>query len=424
VSGAGGVAAGVFDRVRAGGLLAGRVVVLFSGGRDSTCLLDLAVRLAGPVTALHVNYGLRPGAGADEAHCRAVCERLGVPLAVRRAGAPRGNVQAWARELRYAEAEQLPGTIAAGHTATDQVETVLYRLAASPGRRALLGMPARSGRLVRPLLEVTREETAAYCQARGLPWREDPSNAESVRGRLRAELIPLLRQVHPAAEANILRTVEQLREEADALAAALPDDATLAGLAALPPAPARLAIQRMADAAAGADARAPSLARHVAAILALSRHGTAALDLPGGLRAVAEYGRLRIERAGPPSPPAPTQLDVPGRAAFGAGVLTAELGGPIGDGTLAADALAAPLEVRAWRPGDRMRPLGLGGTRSLQDLFTDRKVPRAERHALPVVLSDGEIAWVPGVATGERFRVTAATTEHVRLAWRLHSRAR
>jgi tRNA(Ile)-lysidine synthase len=90
----------------------------------------------------------------------------------------------------------------------------------------------------------------------------------------------------------------------------------------------------------------------------------------------------------------------------------------VGDGTLAAEELAPALEVRPWRAGDRMRPLGLGGTRTLQDLFTDRKVPRARRGALPVVVSDGEIAWVPGVATGERFRVTNATGERVRLAWR------
>ena len=75
--------------------------------------------------------------------------------------------------------------------------------------------------------------------------------------------------------------------------------------------------------------------------------------------------------------------------------------------------LAPTLEVRAWRPGDRMRPAGLGGTKSLQDLFTDRKVPRARRHTLPVVVSDGEIAWVPGVATGERFRATERVRRRV-----------
>jgi tRNA(Ile)-lysidine synthase len=91
---------------------------------------------------------------------------------------------------------------------------------------------------------------------------------------------------------------------------------------------------------------------------------------------------------------------------------------PLGDGTLDAAALAAgALEVRAWRPGDRMRPLGLGGSRTLQDLFADRKVPRRRRGGWPVVTCGGEIAWVPGVATSERFRVTAGTRERVRLAW-------
>ena len=90
----------------------------------------------------------------------------------------------------------------------------------------------------------------------------------------------------------------------------------------------------------------------------------------------------------------------------------------IADGTLDAAALASDLEVRAWRAGDRMRPLGLDGTKSLQDLFTDRKVPRAERHRLPVVLADGEIAWVPGVATGERFRAREGEGLRARLLWR------
>ena len=113
-------------------------------------------------------------------------------------------------------------------------------------------------------------------------------------------------------------------------------------------------------------------------------------------------------------------LPIPGRVVFGGGVLESARGPfAIADGTLAADVLAPALEVRAWRPGDRMRPLGLGGTKSLQDLFTDRKIPREARHRLPVVVSNGEIAWVPGVATGERFRVAPETSARVRLTWRL-----
>src|SRR5205823_13795653 len=117
-------------------------------------------------------------------HCRALAGPLGVGLEVERRGRPEGagNLQAWARDIRYGGAARLAlrrgARVAAGHTATDQAETVLYRLAASPGRRALLGMPARDGRLVRPLLDFTREDTAAYCRARGLGWREAPSNQD------------------------------------------------------------------------------------------------------------------------------------------------------------------------------------------------------------------------------------------------------
>ena len=213
---------------------------------------------------------------------------------------PSGNLQAWAREVRYAEARRLPGLIATGHTATDQVETVLYRLAASPGRRALLGMRAQEGRVIRPLLEVTREETAAYCRERGLAWREDPTNEslDFARNRVRHQLLPALRALHPAAEANILRTLEILRDEAEVLDDLVTPEPDLDALGALPPALARLTITEMAGAPIGG---------RLADILALSRHGTQTLDLGGGLRAVAEYGRLRFDD-GPSEPPRPAVL--------------------------------------------------------------------------------------------------------------------
>jgi tRNA(Ile)-lysidine synthase len=396
------------QRVRAGGLLHGPVVVLLSGGRDSVCLLDVAVRLAGPVTALHVNYGLRESADGDEAHCAALCEQLGAALVVHRAGPAEGNVQAWARDVRYAEAAKLDGLIAAGHTATDQVETVLYRLAASPGRHALLGMPEREGRLIRPLLTSTRDETAEHCRERGLAWREDPTNDDPAfaRNRVRNELLPALRSLHPAAEANVLRTLALLRDEAavlDELVADAPRE--LDGLAELPPALARLAIVRLAGGAA--------IGHRVPDILALSRDGTQTLDLGAGLRAVAEYGRLRFDH-GPAPPPEPVVLPVPGSVGYGAGRLTCEA---TPDGGLDADTLGAALDVRPWRAGDRMRPAGLGGSRSLQDLFTDRKVPREARAGVPVVVAHGEIAWVAGVATAERFVATAETKRRVSLRW-------
>ncbi len=300
----------VYERVSSDGLLAPgrRVVVLFSGGRDSSCLLDLAARIAGApaVSAVHLNYGLRDAADADQRHCAEVCDRLRVVLAVRRPARPRsGNLQAWARAERYGAAKRIAAErgaeIAAGHTATDQVETILYRLASSPSRRALLGMRPREGALLRPLLAITREQTAGYCRERGLPWREDETNALSAfaRSRIRASLVPALREVHPAAEQNVLALAALLRDEADVLDAAL--DAVLQGrselpletLRKLPAAMRRLVVQRLADGAAGGPA--PGAARRADEVCALADHGTAALDLPHGVRALAERGILRFE---------------------------------------------------------------------------------------------------------------------------------
>ncbi len=425
-------------RVRDGGLLpAGRpVVVLLSGGRDSTCLLDVAVHLAGPaaVTALHVNHGLRAEAGDDERWCVALCERFDVELHVHRARVPEraGNLQAWARDVRYGAAARVALTrgarVASGHTASDQAETVLHRLAASPGRRALLGMPARDGLLVRPLLELTREETGAYCRARGLPWRDDSSNAPGssyTRARVRHDLLAALREVHPAAEANLVRTAGELRDEAEVLDALVGEivgggaKIELARLAALPPALRRLVARRLAEDADGAPA--PQAGARVDELARLGAGGgSASLDLGGGLRAVVEYGMLRFSREdAPPAPGVPVALGVPGVVRFGPWQVRCEPAAPEpGPGVLDVSGLEGGLSVRGWREGDRMAPLGLGGTRTLSDLFTDRRVPRERRRSLPVVEAAGEIAWVPGVATAERFRVTAATRHAVRLTAR------
>ncbi|HEV2775129.1 MAG TPA: tRNA lysidine(34) synthetase TilS [Solirubrobacteraceae bacterium] len=308
----------LLERVRATGLLPERapVVVLLSGGRDSVCLLDVAVRLTGAeaVSALHVNYGLREAAGGDEELCRALCARLGVELALKAARRPddSGNLQAWARDVRLGAGATLAlergAHLATGHTASDQAETVLYRLAASPGRRALLGMAERDGLLLRPLLRVTREETAAHCAARGLAWREDLSNDDPAyaRSRARAGLVPALRELHPGAERNVVRTAELLRDEAAVLdevvetALAGRDHIAVSHLAALPPALARLVVRRLAEDAVGRlCARAPA---RLADIVVL---GDGALDLGDGARAVVSAGLLRVEPT-PPGPSAPT----------------------------------------------------------------------------------------------------------------------
>jgi tRNA(Ile)-lysidine synthase len=388
------------------------LLVMLSGGADSVCLLDVALRLGADAAALHVNYGLRPEADADEAHCRALCERLGVPLRVERVTLPSsGNLQADARTARYRIAEDVAlADFAAAHTADDQAETVVYRLAASPGRRALLGMRPRRGRLVRPLLAATRADTRAHCRAARLDWREDSSNRDPrfARARIRHEVLPVLEQLAPGAGANIVATSELLRAEADVLdelvdgaLARLGAEPEVGALRALSPALARLAIAELAQ-RAGAP---PPSAAAVDRILALGEAGgSASLDVGHGVRAIVEYGRLRFARAREGAVPAPATLAIPGTASFGGYEVTASTSRPAGDVALDAAAVGDAVLLRPWQPGDRMRPAGLGGTRKLQDLFTDRKVPREARPQVPIVVVDGEIAWVPGVAVGESFR--------------------
>jgi tRNA(Ile)-lysidine synthase len=303
------VAEAVLEHVAGTGLLAPArpVVVMLSGGRDSTCLLDVAVAIVGRahVRAVHLNYGLRPGADGDERHCQALCDALGVPLHVSRAAdlrPRRGNLQAWARDLRYEVAAALAAAhaadVAAGHTATDQVETILYRLASAPSRRALLGMRARDGSLIRPLLAVSREQTGAYCAERGLGFRDDESNASGAyaRGRVRHRLVPILREIHPAAEANVLLLAERLRDEAEVLDSLVARELggrqqiELSRLRALPDAIARLVVTQLADSVHGRPVPGPS--SRLGDILKMRDAVTTHIDLPGGVRATAVNGLL------------------------------------------------------------------------------------------------------------------------------------
>jgi tRNA(Ile)-lysidine synthase len=229
------------EHIRRHGLIepGGEVCCLVSGGADSTCLWHALAALGYRVTAMHVNHRLRgEESEADAAFCR---DALGATV-VELDGS--GLSEAALREQRYSvPSDRLRAT---GHTASDQVETILYRLAA---RGNASGMePRRADGVVRPLLTLWRTETFDYCDAEGLPFRTDSSNADTKRGLVRDEILPLLRRLHPAADANILRALD-LRET-------------------LPPA--------------------------LAELLA-SPAGSKRVDLGGGVQAVREYERLWLE---------------------------------------------------------------------------------------------------------------------------------
>jgi tRNA(Ile)-lysidine synthase len=182
----------------------GEVVCLVSGGPDSTCLWHALGALGYRVSALHVNHKLRGEESEEDARfCREV---LGADVVDAPPSA--GGSEAELRELRYSASNRLlQGRLrATGHTASDQVETVLYRLATS-GTTTGIRVRREDG-IVRPLLTVWRAETEGYCEAEGLGFRVDRSNEDTVRGLIRREVIPALRQIHPAAQENVLRALE------------------------------------------------------------------------------------------------------------------------------------------------------------------------------------------------------------------------
>lgn len=413
-------------------------VVLLSGGPDSVSLLAGLVAYSPdpPPVAQHINYGLRPESDDDQAVCVEVCRRLGIELVVEPAGEPDGNLQAWARDLRYAAAERLRAErgadwIAVGHTKSDVAETVVYRLASSRGRRALAAMAPRRGKVVRPILELNRQETRACAKASGLPFADDASNRDPAfsRVRIRSEVMPVLRDINPAAETNILRTRSELLEEGELLdnlagellEAARLDTDRLDGrvLAAAHPALRRLALRQFAEDRLGHPVHVSGDVAAGAVRLAADPEG-GQVDLGGGAFLLAAAGAVSVSRGiGTGLVPAESMLRLPGKTEWGGWALKAEeLAAPFVPAAPEAAAIdlnrsGRHLTVREWRPGDRIRPLGMDGSKTLQDLFTDSRVPRTQRHRIPVLLSGDEVVWVAGLTIGHRYRLTAQTTAAV-----------
>jgi len=239
------LAARVEQHVRRHDLIApgGAVTCLVSGGADSTCLRHVLGELGYRVSAVHVAHGLRGDESEEDArHCR---EHLGAEVVV----APPAETEAALRELRY-ELTAGRGLRATGHTGSDQVETVLYRLVSSGSTKGI--KVRREDGVVRPLLALWREQTEAYCRELGLAFRADSSNAATKRGLIRKEVLPLLRRLHPGADRNLLALAEQRPRLPRGLEQALVD-------------------------------------------LLGSTAGTKAADLGQGIRAVREYDELRLE---------------------------------------------------------------------------------------------------------------------------------
>jgi tRNA(Ile)-lysidine synthase len=459
----------VLRYVRAHNLLhsGGTIVAGLSGGADSTALLLLLAALAPKLRiglrAAHFDHQLR-GKKASQREREVVARlaaELDVPLVV---GA--GDVRAYARgkrlgieeaarEMRYAFLAQTARecgarTVVVGHTADDQVETVLMHILRGSGLTGLAGMLPRSPlpvscqhdlTLVRPLLEVRREQTEAYCRAMGRQPLEDVTN-RSLRFRrnvVRYELLPLLRVHLPSIDASLLRLARVAASERQALeeaaARALQEAQTSEGggirlsIPSLRRAPPRLVPQVMLLAASRLLGDARDIGdRHLLAMTdAAGKPAGTELDLPRGLHLRVDYGDVVLTVGGADLAYEALPLDgieiaVPGKTSvagrrFEASVRDRdESPAPANawEALMDAGVIEGRLVARRRRPGDRFRPLGMTGDKKLQDVFVDARVPRRERDSIPVVCDEAGIVWVAGYRIAERVKVTKSTR---RILW-------
>lgn len=427
-----------------------RILAGVSGGPDSTALLAALVR-AGTrrgltVVAGHVDHGLRGDESrADRRAVEALAGRLGVPChAVRVTIEGGANLESRARQARQRALLEIADAVGASrialaHTEDDQVETVLLRLLRGAGRRGLGAMRPVRGRFWRPLLAVTRADVRRFLADEGLVAAVDRTNADlrHARNRLRRLVVPLLeREFNPRLGAAVGALAARLRDEDDFLrnAAAVrasrhrQGDALAAAVAGEPPALARRIVGAWLGRRTGRTAPAAMIER-VLALAEGTRGGNVAVPGPG--RVVRE-GDLLVHRPG----------RAPGEVAFSAAVEPgATVEGPDGAWRLGVSAvrprepddlaglssrvarfdaagLTLPLVVRSPAPGDRIRIPGVG-TRKLQDVLVDAKVPRERRSAVAVLVDGrGTVLWVGGVARSALARIDAGTTRVIEVTLR------
>ena len=429
------------------------VLAAVSGGPDSLCLLHLLwtqteARKLGRVEAAHLDHGLRGDESAAEAAWVAEwCRERGIACYVgavdvaalaRKTGRSKQHA---AREARYAflsETAEKAGAdkIATGHTQDDQAETVLANILRGTGTDGLRGIPEQRGMIVRPLLDVSRREVEAYCAAHGLTPRQDPSNLSSehyTRNRIRLELLPQLRREYNSRiDEALLRLAAVAGRDSDYLASqarsALADavrserkgrlELDRAALAALHPALLRYvlrhAIETVRHTSEGISHDYLELVSQ-AIVTHSPRNFALMCSSPTCTTEVAQQTvtlRAAVDEDEPRGYSIP--LPVPGEATLKEISWTVEAAWEDHPGAVQMDSDAVDLRtlvVRNRCDGDRVDPLGMKGRhKKVSDIFADAKVPRSQRHRIPIVADSRGIVWIAGHTLAERVKVTPQTT--------------
>jgi len=424
-----------------------RVLVACSGGADSVALLRALIALGYDVRVAHFNHETREGGSdADEAFVYALCDTLDIEMLstsedvaaeAREAGE---SFETCARRLRYdffSECAVLEDctAIATGHHTDDQAETVLFRLLRGTGARGLAGIrpvrPLGDRRVIRPLLDCRRADIEAWLRAHGQDWREDASNADPqyFRNRIRHQLLPLLRaEYNPGIDDALLRLGAQCRIEQGFMDEAMAgvrdfmaegaDDIPRATFVSLP-----LAVQHrfVSDYAA---ARNIALGYdRVAAAAAYLRDATtgAYFDLDAARQWYAGRDAVSLVTRGEVTETDEAVLPIPGSATLLGRLFVARVlpDAPPADYAercsdtrqcFDAEALGAEVTLRTRREGDRIAPLGMGGTKKLKDWFISAGIPAPVRGRIVLLARGKDILWIPGGPVAQSVAITPDTT--------------
>jgi tRNA(Ile)-lysidine synthetase-like protein len=381
-------------------------------------LLIAAQEQGHDVVAAHYDHALQAGSQAAAEHVAGLCRRLGIELISERRTSPlsRGSVQAAARAQRYdflerAQVNAKADVVALAHTADDVVEGVVLHLMRGCGLAGLRGMPTSRGVFVRPLMSVWRRDVLDFLGRRGIVALEDPANANTVyaRVRVRREILPALERDRPGIQRRFLAAAERAADiqqsiatdAAGALHGEAVDRRVVAGMSE----PVAAELMRMLYARAGG--KQPSLSRvHLNSMLrlALPGRGGRGVDLPGGLRLRIVGETMEIVASQTPT----MRLNRPGSR------LEITRCSGCADQNASHFKIGIDLSLGFRRPGLTMRPRGGRGTRKLQDIFVDARVPREDRDTWPLVFAGESLVWVPGVAIdSDAVTQTGTTGQHV-----------
>ena len=432
------------------------VLVGYSGGADSTCLLHLLAEAGVDQIACHLHHGQRPEADEEMERCAAECDRLGVPFISGRADVPmlaedRGiGIEEAGRRARYEFFEQClhstdASLVATAHTQDDHVETVLLNIVRGTGLHGLAGIPAKRDDIIRPLLPFSRAETRAYCEGRSLWFHDDPANEETAfsRVRVRRNVLPELEAINPAVRDAVCRlaataeaedkflngmsaaALERAEVELNGQLSFLTKDCEIAfDRAALTGVP-EVLLSRAIRLVTGVLGQRFDFAQTQAVIQGLRWEERGSVTAEGG-RIVVEWTRERvIARSLEVAEPFRFPLTIPGETVsdtFGWKFIV-QTAGPENylrepgslDVVLDADAVTGGMFFRSYEDGDTIVPLGSSTEKKVSDVVAGLKLSQAARRRLPVVYDETGAVWVPGGCIGERVKVTVRAKRCFRL---------